>query len=57
MGSGGGYEVIPITPKRSARNMFRELLPLLTSRTFCLRKNGAFCEACEGFVMVYGRET
>ena len=35
LGAGGGYEVISITPKRSAMKTFRELLPLLTSRAFC----------------------
>ena len=36
---------------------FCELLPLLTSRTFSLKKKGALYEACVRSVMLYGSET
>ena len=57
MGTGGGYEVISITPNRCARKRFRQLLHLLTSRSFFLCKKVAFCEACVRSVMLYGGET
>ena len=52
-----GCEGSSITRTRSAWKKFRELLPLLTSRTFSLKKKGALYEACVRSVMLYGSET
>ena len=53
----GGSEASSITRTRSAWKKFRELLPLLTSRTFSLKKKGELYEACIRSVMLYGSET
>ena len=36
---------------------FRELLPILSSRTFSLKKKGSFYQACVRPVLLYGSET
>ena len=57
LSSGGGAEASSITRTRCAWKKFRELLPILSSRTFSLKKKGSFYEACVRPVLLYGSET
>ena len=54
---GGGVEAAVNARIRSGWRMFRELLPLLTSKGTSLRKKGKLYAACVGSVMMYGSKT
>ena len=53
----GGAEASSIACIRSGWKKFRELLPLLTSRSFSLKVKGKLYSACVRCVMLYGSET
>ena len=57
LSTGGGAEASSVTHTRCAWKKFRELLPILSSRTFSLKKKGSFYQACVRPVLLYGRET
>ena len=46
-----------VTSTRCAWKKFRELLLILSSRTFSLKKKGSFYQACVRPVLLYGSET
>ena len=46
LSTGGGPEASLVTRTRCAWKKFRELLPILSSRTFSLKKKGSFYQAC-----------
>ena len=46
LSAGGGGEASSVTRTRCARKKFHELLPILSSCTFCLKKKGSFYQAC-----------
>ena len=46
LSTGGGAEASSATRTRCAWKKFRELLPILSSHTFSLKKKGSFCQAC-----------
>ena len=55
--AGGGAESSTVTRVRSGWKMFRELLPLLTTKTISLKVKGELYAACVRSVMLYGSET
>ena len=57
LSTGGGAEASSVTRTRCAWKKFRELLPVLSSRTFSLKKKGTFYQACVRPVLLYGSET
>ena len=57
LSAGGGAEASSATRTRCAWKKFRELLPILSSRTFSLKKKGSFYQACVRPVLLYGSET
>ena len=57
IGAGGGARECSVTRVRCAWKKFRELLPVLTSRRFSLRKKGRAYRACVRSVLLYGCET
>ena len=52
LSTGGGAEASSVI---HTRKKFRELLPILSSRTFSLKKKGSFCQACETSATVWKR--
>ena len=57
LSTGGGAEASSVTCTRCAWKKFRELLPILSSHTFSLKKKGSFYQACVRPVLLYGSET
>ena len=57
LSAGGGAEASSVTRTRCAWKKFRELLPILSSRTVSLKKKGSFYQACVRPVLLYGSET
>ena len=57
LSAGGGCEVSSITRIRAAWGKFRELLPILTSRSLSLLKRGEVYSCCVRSTMLYGSET
>ena len=57
LSAGGGAEARSVTPTRRAWKKFRELLPILSSCTFSLKKKGSIYQACVRPVLLYGSET
>ena len=57
LSAGGGAEASSITRTRCAWKKFRELLPLLTSRTFSIKRKGSLYQDCVRSVMLYSSET
>ena len=57
LSAGGGAEASSVTRTRCAWKKFRELLPILSSCTFSLKKKGSFCQACARPVLLYRSET
>ena len=57
LSAGSGAEASSVTRTRCAWKKFRELLPILSSRTFSLKKNRSFCQAYVRPVLLYGSET
>ena len=57
LSAGGGAEASSVTPTMCPWKKFRELLPILSSRTFSLKKKGSFYQACVRPVLLYGSET
>ena len=57
IGARGGAEESVTARIQSAWNKFRELLPLLTSKSFPLLTKGRVYQACVRSVMLYGSET
>ena len=57
LSAGGGAEASSVIRTRCAWKKFRELLPILTSRTFSLKKKGSLYQACVRPVLLYGSET
>ena len=56
LSAGGGAEASSATRTRCAWKKFRELLPILSSCTFSLKKKGSFYQALRP-VLLYGSET
>ena len=54
LSAGGGCERAIIARTRSAWGKFKELLPLLTSRSISLNRRGKLYESCVRRVMLYG---
>ena len=57
LSAGGGAEASTVARVRSGWKKFRELLPLLTSRTFSHKVKGRLYTACVRSAMLYGSET
>ena len=57
LSAGGGAEASSVTRTRCGWKKFRELLPILSSRTITLKKKGSFYQACVRPVLLYGSET
>ena len=57
LSAGGGAEASSVTGTRCAWKTFCELLPILFSRTFSLKKKGSFYKACVRPVLLYGSKT
>ena len=53
----GGAEASSATRTRFAWKKVHELLPILSSHNFSLKKKGSFYQACERPVLLYGSET
>ena len=56
LSAGGGCELASITRIRAAWGKFRQLLPLLTSRSLSLRKRGELYSSCVRRTMLHGSE-
>ena len=57
LSAGGGAEASTVARVRSGWKKFRELLPLLTNRTFSHKVKGRLFSACVRSAMLYGSET
>ena len=57
LSAGGGAEASSVTRTRCAWKKFCELLPILSSRTFTLKKKGSFYQSWVRPVLLYGSET
>ena len=57
LSTGGGAEGSSATRTRCAWKKFHELPPILSSRTFSLKKKGSFYQACARTVLLYGSKT
>ena len=57
LSAGGGDEASLVTHTRCAWKKFRLLLPIVSSRTFSLKKKGSFYQACVRPVLLYGSKT
>ena len=56
LSAGGGAEASSVTRTKCSWKKFREFLPILSSRTFSLKKKGSFYQACVRPVLLYGSE-
>ena len=57
LSAGSGAEASSVTHTRCAWKKFCELLPILSSHTFSLKKKGSFYQACVRPVLLYGSKT
>ena len=57
LSAGGGAEASSVSRTSCAWKKFRELFPILSSRTFSLKKKDSFNQACVRPVLLYGSET
>ena len=57
LSTGDGAEASSVTRTRCAWKKFCELLPILSSCTFSLKKKGSFYQACVRPVLLYGSKT
>ena len=57
LSAGSGAEASSVTCTKCAWKKFREMLPILSSHTFSLKKKGFFYQACVRPVLLYGSET